>query len=94
MIARGLEQSPPLRRVALAVGVAHTREVTVLGVIEERALRDDRATADAAPDQARAPRHEFLNRFSDGATLVLGTHFATPTAGRIVRDGDSYRFEV
>jgi len=53
-----------------------------------------RDIADVDPDQARATRHEFLNRFSDGATLVLGTHFATPTAGRIVRDGDSYRFEV
>jgi hypothetical protein len=28
------------------------------------------------------------------ATLVLGTHFASPTAGHIVRDGDFWRFEV
>jgi len=25
--------------------------------------------------------------------LVIGTHFTTPTAGRIVRDGGAYRFE-
>jgi hypothetical protein len=25
---------------------------------------------------------------------VIGTHFATPTAGRVVRDGDAYRLLV
>jgi hypothetical protein len=24
-------------------------------------------------------------------TLVIGTHFATPTAGHVVRDGEVYR---
>lgn len=50
--------------------------------------------ADVDPDQARSTRFEFLNRFSDGTTLILGTHFASPTGGRILRDGGSYRFEV
>jgi hypothetical protein len=27
-------------------------------------------------------------------TLVIGTHFAAPTAGRIARDGAAYRLEV
>jgi len=26
--------------------------------------------------------------------LVIGTHFAAPTAGRIVRDGAAYRLKV
>jgi hypothetical protein len=26
--------------------------------------------------------------------LVIGTHFAAPTAGRIVRDGAAYRLEA
>ena len=29
---------------------------------------------------------------ADRPVLVIGTHFATPTAGRIVRDGAAYRF--
>ena len=29
-----------------------------------------------------------------GPTLVIGTHFAGATAGRVVRDGDAYRLEV
>ncbi len=43
---------------------------------------------------ARLTRRRFLERYADRPTLVLGTHFATPTAGRIVRDGDAYRFLV
>ena len=32
-------------------------------------------------------------RFGD-PVLVIGTHFAAPTAGQVVRDGDAFRFEV
>jgi glyoxylase-like metal-dependent hydrolase (beta-lactamase superfamily II) len=41
---------------------------------------------------ARRTRMEFLVRHADRPVLVLGTHFATPTAGRIVRDGTVFRF--
>lgn len=34
-------------------------------------------------------RRSFLDRFADSPTLVLGTHFGTPTAGHIVRDGET-----
>jgi hypothetical protein len=27
-------------------------------------------------------------------TLVIGTHFAVPTAGHAVRDGDAWRLDV
>ena len=44
--------------------------------------------------EAIATRRAFLERYGDKPVLVLGTHFATPSAGRIVRDGNAWRFEV
>jgi glyoxylase-like metal-dependent hydrolase (beta-lactamase superfamily II) len=44
--------------------------------------------------QSRQTRRSFLERYADKPMLVIGTHFATPTAGHIVRDGDTYRFAV
>jgi hypothetical protein len=38
-------------------------------------------------------RRGFLERSAGGAVLVIGTHFAAPTAGHIVRDGDAYRLD-
>lgn len=46
---------------------------------------------DSDPEMARRTRHAFLARHAETPTLILGTHFATPTAGHIVRDGDAYR---
>jgi glyoxylase-like metal-dependent hydrolase (beta-lactamase superfamily II) len=48
---------------------------------------------DVDPEVARRTRRQFLERQADRPVLVLGTHFATPTGGRIVRDGAAYRFE-
>jgi len=45
-------------------------------------------------DVARDTRLGFLERYADTPTLVIGTHFAAPTAGKIVRDGDAWRFVV
>jgi glyoxylase-like metal-dependent hydrolase (beta-lactamase superfamily II) len=42
--------------------------------------------------RAKKTRREFCERYADSGVLVLGTHFATPSAGRIVRKDDSYRF--
>ena len=50
--------------------------------------------ADTDSDAANVTRKDFLARYADGPTLVIGTHFAAPTAGHILRDGDAYRFEV
>jgi glyoxylase-like metal-dependent hydrolase (beta-lactamase superfamily II) len=41
--------------------------------------------------KALQTREEFLEQFSDEPVLVIGSHFATPAAGRIVRDGEVYR---
>jgi glyoxylase-like metal-dependent hydrolase (beta-lactamase superfamily II) len=49
---------------------------------------------DSDPEAARGTRRAFLARYADRPVLVLGTHFATPTGGRIVRDGEAYRFEA
>lgn len=38
-------------------------------------------------------RAHFVARNADRPILVIGTHFAAPTAGHIVRDGDSYRLD-
>jgi hypothetical protein len=46
------------------------------------------------PKQGTATRRAALERWSKGSYLVIGTHFASPTAGKIVRDGDAYRFAV
>jgi glyoxylase-like metal-dependent hydrolase (beta-lactamase superfamily II) len=44
--------------------------------------------------QALRTREGFLEQFSDEPVLVIGSHFATPAAGRIVRDGDVYRLKI
>ena len=44
--------------------------------------------------QAVATRRAMFEKLADTPTLVIGTHFATPTAGHLVRDGDAYRLNV
>jgi|TARA_B100000315_G_scaffold247536_1_gene276336 glyoxylase-like metal-dependent hydrolase (beta-lactamase superfamily II) len=49
--------------------------------------------ADVDGETAERTRHAFMHQYGD-ETLVLGTHFASPTAGHIVRDGEFWRFDV
>lgn len=49
--------------------------------------------ADSDPEAADLTRRSFLDRYADTPTLVIGTHFAGPTAGRLVRDGDTFRLD-
>ena len=49
---------------------------------------------DTDVEQARKTRREFCDRYADSAVAVLGTHFHHPTAGRIVRHGETWRFVV
>ena len=51
-------------------------------------------TADVDATEAVTTRKDFMTRYADSLTLVIGTHFATPTAGHILRDGDAWRFNV
>jgi glyoxylase-like metal-dependent hydrolase (beta-lactamase superfamily II) len=52
------------------------------------------SSADTDSTAARATREKLLDQYADTPVLVIGTHFATPTAGHIRRDGKVYRFEV
>jgi glyoxylase-like metal-dependent hydrolase (beta-lactamase superfamily II) len=49
------------------------------------------AAADFDPDQARASRWNLLDRFADSDTLIIGTHYADPVAGRIRWEGTTFR---
>jgi glyoxylase-like metal-dependent hydrolase (beta-lactamase superfamily II) len=49
---------------------------------------------DADPPAANARRHTMFEEWADKPLLVIGTHFAAPTAGHLKRDGATYRFEV
>ncbi len=48
--------------------------------------------ADSDGAAAVLTRRRFLDEWAGTPTLVIGTHFATPTAGRIVRAGPLVRF--
>ena len=50
--------------------------------------------ADSDSAQALATRLAMFEKLADRPILVIGTHFATPTAGHLVRDGEAYRLEV
>ncbi|MEE4300865.1 MAG: MBL fold metallo-hydrolase [Pseudomonadales bacterium] len=52
------------------------------------------SSADWDPAAARSTRETTLAALADAPVLVIGTHFATPTAGRVRRDGEVFRFEV
>jgi glyoxylase-like metal-dependent hydrolase (beta-lactamase superfamily II) len=52
------------------------------------------STADSDQAAARLTRERMLEELSQRPVLVIGTHFAGVTAGRIVRDGDTYRLAV
>ena len=49
---------------------------------------------DTDPVQSAQTRREIFDKYADTPTLIIGTHFATPTAGHLKRDGDAYRLDV
>ncbi|GAB2798712.1 MBL fold metallo-hydrolase [Streptomyces daliensis] len=46
---------------------------------------------DIAPDVAARTRHELLGSLAGTPTLLLGSHFAAPTAGHVRREAGAYR---
>ncbi len=52
------------------------------------------STADWDPEQAHRTRERMYNELAGTPVLVLGTHFAGASAGRIVRDGAAFRLDV
>lgn len=51
-------------------------------------------SADEDNNAAIATRRRVFAEYADTPTLIIGTHFAGPTAGKLVRDGDAYRLHV
>ena len=49
---------------------------------------------DTDPAQSEATRRRLLAEHGDTDVLVIGTHFAPPCSGRLVSDGNGYRFEA
>jgi glyoxylase-like metal-dependent hydrolase (beta-lactamase superfamily II) len=49
---------------------------------------------DVDNEMAVATRRRIFGEYADTPTLIIGTHFAGPTAGKLVRDGDAYRLDV
>ena len=49
---------------------------------------------DSDAEMARSTRRRFLACCASDRSLVLGTHFAHPTAGHVVPAGEVWRFEV
>lgn len=49
--------------------------------------------ADTDSAASTRTREAFVERFGETPTLVIGTHFPAPTAGRIVRDGPRHRLD-
>jgi len=52
------------------------------------------STADFDPDTATATRQRLLNELAGAPVLVIGTHFAGPTAGHVVREESRYKLVV
>jgi glyoxylase-like metal-dependent hydrolase (beta-lactamase superfamily II) len=56
--------------------------------------RPDWRLGDHDPEAARLTRSHLFADWADQSILVIGTHFAAPTAGHVVRDGATLKFEV
>ena len=52
------------------------------------------ARFDMDKSQAARTRCDFVQRFCNTGTLVIGSHFPEPTAGVIVPDGQAWRLEI
>ena len=48
---------------------------------------------DSDPKAAAEVRARMFGEWADQPILVIGTHYAAPTAGRVIRDGEAFRFE-
>ena len=58
------------------------------------ACADWATVADYDRDASTATRVRMLEQLEASGALMLGTHFARPTAGRIVRDGETWKLDI
>lgn len=54
---------------------------------------DDKVRFDMDPDQACRTRKAFVDDTANSDVFVIGSHFADPTGGWVVRDGEGCRLE-
>jgi glyoxylase-like metal-dependent hydrolase (beta-lactamase superfamily II) len=54
----------------------------------------DWSLGDNDPKAAALTRSRLFAEWADQTILVIGTHFAAPTADHVVRDGAAFRFAV
>jgi glyoxylase-like metal-dependent hydrolase (beta-lactamase superfamily II) len=94
-----LEPTPGHTRGHVSVRIRSARaEAVITGDLMHHPIQccdprvESRFNADS--EQAFATRMRFLREQADRDVLVLGTHFAAPTGGRIVSSGDAWRFDV
>jgi len=57
------------------------------------AMPEHPATFDMDKPAAAKTRVEFVNRFQEKPVLVIGSHFADPGAGYIVRNGAACKLQ-
>ena len=48
---------------------------------------------DELPDIARTTRRSFLERHCEASTLILATHFPSPSLGHFKRRGDAFHYD-
>ena len=58
------------------------------------AIPGTEARFDMDKPQAARTRRDFVQRFSDTGTLIIGSHFPEPTAGLIVADGPAWKLKI
>ncbi len=64
-----------------------------MSLVDSHCHLDD-SQFDSDRDAACATRRAFCARSAESRRLVLGTHFAPPTAGRITAHENAWRFSV
>ena len=52
------------------------------------------SSADYDKQASRVTRESLMTKYADRDILIIGTHFATPTAGRLRRRGEGYWLDV
>lgn len=52
------------------------------------------SSADYDQQASTKTRHELMSKYADTNTMIIGTHFATPTAGHLKSKGSGYWLDV
>ncbi|MEH6910348.1 MAG: MBL fold metallo-hydrolase [Oceanicoccus sp.] len=60
----------------------------------QMARPDWAAAVDTDPNESTETRCRQFTEHAQSSTLIIGTHFATPTAGYIRQDGDVWKFDA